>query len=312
MMQQRMRSGFFFGIGAYGFWGIFPAYFTAVAVVGGLELIPWRVIMTAVVHAVTLSILRTWKKFWRALRTPRLVGLLSLASVLLYINWLVFALSVMAGNVIETSLGYFINPLVTILIGVVVRKEQLTRMQWIAVCIAAIGVAAVAVGYGRVPWIALALAITFATYGAIHKAVGDEIDGMTGLAVETVSTLPIAIIQLAIVASFSGIASFSHGNTIAVLVLLSGIFTVIPLVCFVEAAARLPLSILGFLQFLTPILSFLYGYFLVGEAMSLTRWVGFVGVWIALTLLVVDIARRNRRNPGSDPVGLNTGPIPLD
>lgn len=307
-----MRSGFFFGVGAYGMWGVFPVYFTAVAVVGGLELIPWRVIMTVVVLAVTLSVIRTWKKFWVAVKTPRLLGLLSIASLLLYANWLVFALSVMAGNVIETSLGYFINPLVTILIGVVVRKEHLTRLQWWAVGVAAVGVMAVAIGYGRVPWIALCLALSFAGYGAIHKAVGDDIDGLTSLAVETVTSFPVALVQLAFVGAFSGITSFSHGPSIAVLVLLSGVFTVVPLLCFAEAASRLPLSWLGFLQFLTPIMSFLYGYLFIGEDMSVTRWMGFIGVWIALTLLVIDIVRRSRRNPGGEPVGLHTGPIPLD
>lgn len=311
-MQQRMRSGFAFGVTTYVFWGIFPAYFTAVAVVGGFELIPWRVIMTAGLLAVMVTVMRTWGKLLRALRTPRLLGLLAISSLLLYANWLIFALSAMAGNIIETSLGYFINPLVTILIGVVARKEKLTRLQWVAVAIAAVSVCAVAVGYGRVPWVAISLALTFATYGAIHKAVGAEIDGMTGLAVETVVSLPVAAIQLVVIGTITGLGAFQHGTAITILVLLSGLFTVIPLVSFGEAASRLPLSYMGFLQFITPIMSFLYGYLIIGEQMSLTRWAGFVGVWIALSILIIDLIRQNRQAPPEKDVGLYTGPIPLD
>lgn len=311
-MRNRTRSGLIFGASAYGFWGIFPVYFTSVAVVGGLELIPWRVIMTGLLLAVVLTTFRTWKKFWKILKSPRVVGLLAVSSLLLYGNWLIFALSVMAGNVIETSLGYFINPLVTILIGVVVRKESLTRLQWIAVAVATLGVLAVAIGYGRVPWIAFGLAITFAAYGAIHKEVGAEVDGTTGLAVETMVTVPVAGIQLAVIGGTVGLSAFQHGSVITILVLLSGLFTMVPLISFAEAASRLPLAYLGFLQFLTPTLSFLYGYLFVGEVMSATRWVGFIGVWIALTILIIDLIRQNRRNPGGDPVGLQTGPIPLD
>lgn len=310
--MKQTRTGLAFGVGAYAIWGAFPFYFTAVLVVGPYEVVPWRVFMTFVVCGLMLLVTRNWRDVWAVLKRPKLFALFALASVLLYINWQVFVVSVMAGNVIETSLGYFINPLVTILIGVVVRKERLTRLQWIAVTIAAGGVLAAAVGYGRFPWVAICLALTFATYGAIHQFIGSQVSGITGLTVETIAVAPIAVVQGVVIAATTGLSAFQHGAGITVLVLLSGVMTAVPLVFFGEAARRLPLSYLGFLQFITPIMSFCYGYLVMGEAMSVTRWVGFLAVWIALCLLVTDLVRQNRRQPPEEHLGLHTGPIPLD
>ncbi len=296
-------------MGAYLIWGIFPFYFGLIAMVGPFEVVPWRVGATLAFCVILVSVTRRWGQVGAILRAPRLFGWFALSAVLLYANWQLFVIGVMTGHVLETSLGYFINPLFTILIGVVVRKERLTRPQWWAVGVAAVGVATAAVAYGAFPWIALGIAGSFGLYGAVHKHAGEQVDGITGLTVETFASLPIAIVQLLIVAGLSGIGVFSFGPGITALVMLSGIMTAVPLILFGEATRRLPLSYLGFLQFLTPILGFLYGYFVMHEEMPFSRWIGFVAVWIALVILIADMFAQLKRSPSAQ---TNTGPIPLD
>ncbi|WP_041205910.1 MULTISPECIES: EamA family transporter RarD [Leucobacter] len=303
------RSGLGYGLGAYLIWGVFPFFFGLIAVVGPFEVVPWRVGATLTFCVILVSATRRWGQVGAILRSPRLLGWFTLSALLLYANWQLFVIGVMTGHVLETSLGYFINPLFTILIGVIVRKEQLTRPQWIAVGIAAAGVAAAAVAYGAFPWIALGIATSFGLYGAVHKHAGEQVDGITGLTVETFASLPVAAVQLLIVAGVSGIGVFSFGPGITALVMFSGIMTAVPLILFGEATRRLPLSYMGFLQFLTPILGFLYGYFVMHEEMPVSRWVGFIAVWIALIILIADMVAQIRRSPTAQ---TNTGPIPLD
>lgn len=307
--MNRFRAGLGYGVGAYLVWGAFPMYFGLISVVNPLEVVPWRVSMTLVFCALLVTVTGRWKFVSRILKTPRLLGWFALSSLLLYINWQLFVIGVMTGNVIETALGYFINPLFTILIGVVVRGEKLTRPQWLAVGIATVGVVIAAVGYGSFPWIALGLAGSFGLYGAVHKHAGEAVDGVTGLTVETLVSVPIGIVQMILVANILGIGAFSHGPGIATLVLVSGVLTAIPLIMFGEASRRLPLSYLGFIQFLTPVLGFLYGFFVMHEEVSVTRWVGFVAVWIALVILIFEMVAQLRRSPSAE-----TGSIlvPLD
>ncbi|WP_024356818.1 EamA family transporter RarD [Leucobacter chironomi] len=330
------RAGLGYGLGAYLIWGIFPFYFGLIAMVGPFEVVPWRVGATLAFCVLLVSATRRWSQVGAILGNPRLLGWFALSALLLYANWQLFVIGVMTGHVLETSLGYFINPLFTILIGVVVRKERLTRPQWWAVGIAAVGVTTAAVAYGSFPWIALGIAGSFGLYGAVHKHAGEQVDGITGLTIETFASLPVAIVQLLIVAGLSGIGVFSFGPGITALVMLSGIMTAVPLILFGEATRRLPLSYLGFLQFLTPILGFLYGYFVMHEEMPVSRWIGFVAVWIALVILIIDMFGRQRGReafaqaeapPPSQPAKrrdgfgqvkrsptaqTNTGPIPLD
>lgn len=307
--MKATRAGLGYGIGAYLVWGAFPFYFGLIAMVGPFEVVPWRVATTLLFCAILVTVLRRWRRVLAILRNPRQFGLFAISSLLLYINWQLFIIGVMTGHVLETSLGYFINPLFTILIGVVVRKERLTRLQWVAVSVAAIGVTVSAIAYGAFPWIALGLACSFGLYGAVHQYAGASVDGVTGLIVETFATLPVAAVQLVIVANVLGLTVFSFGPGIAGLVFFAGVMTAVPLILFGESARRLPLSYLGFLQFLTPILGFLYGYFVMHEEVSAGRWIGFIGVWIAVVILVIDMVRQIRRSPDAR---VNTQPIPLD
>ncbi|WP_245190365.1 EamA family transporter RarD [Leucobacter exalbidus] len=291
-----MRAGLGYGVGAYLVWGTFPIFFGLIAVVNPLEVVPWRVGTTLVFCALIVTISRRWGRVLAIIKRPRLLGWFALSAVLLYVNWQLFVIGVMSGNVIETALGYFINPLFTILIGVAFRGEKLTRPQWFAVGIAAVGVVIAAVGYGSFPWIALGIAASFGLYGAVHKLAGEEVDGVTGLTVETMVSVPIGAVQMIIVANLVGIGAFAHGPWIAVLVLASGVMTAVPLILFGEATRRLPLSYIGFLQFITPVLSFLYGFLVMHEQVSVTRWIGFIAVWIALVILVSEMVTQHRRS----------------
>ncbi|MFV0432560.1 MAG: EamA family transporter RarD [Leucobacter sp.] len=290
-----MRVGLGYGIAAYLIWGSFPLYFGLMGAASPLEVVPWRVVTTFLFCLVLLTVLRRWRVFLAIVSRPRLLGWLAASSLLIYVNWQIFVIGVMTGHVIETALGYFINPLFTIVLGVFVWRERLTRLQWIAVTIAAIGVVISAVAYGSFPWISLSIALSFGLYGAARKKLGNSIDGVTGLVAETLIALPLGIAQLVAVAAVSGLTAFSYGPGITVLVLLSGVMTGLPLIFFGEAARRLPLSYIGFLQFLTPTLGFLYGYLVVHEQMSYGRWIGFAGVWIALLILTADTIRSQTR-----------------
>lgn len=307
--MRRSRAGLGFGLGAYLWWGAFPFYFGLIAMVGPLEVVPWRVATTLVFCLLLVTATRGWGRVAAILRTPRLLGWFALSALFLYANWQIFVIGVMTGHVLETALGYFINPLFTILIGVVFRKERLSRLQWIAVAVAGVGVLIAAIAYGSFPWIALGIALSFGLYGAVHKHAGESVDGITGLTVETFATLPVAAVQLAIIAATSGLTAFTFGPGVTALVLLSGIVTAIPLILFGEATRRLPLAHIGFLQFLTPILGFFYGALVTHEEITTGRWIGFIGVWIALVILIVDMVLQLRRSPTAQ---VNTAPIPLD
>ena len=298
------RLGFFYGIAAYLCWGAFPLFFMLLADVDPFEVVPWRVITALGFCLIAVTVIREWAPVLQILRSPRMLGWFALSSVLLYANWQIFVFGIVTGHIIETALGYFINPLVTILIGVLVRKERLSRAQWAAVAIAAVGVLISAIAYGQFPFIALGLALSFGLYGAVRKQVSEDVTALTGLTVETVVGTVIATAQLGLIFGLSGrLGAFEHGTEVTIPLLLSGVVTAIPLLLFAAGNRRLPLTYMGFLQFITPVLGFLTGYYIFHEPMPVARWIGFVSVWVALVVLVGDMLVRMRRKvgPGQDP-----------
>lgn len=306
------RSGWIFGFAAYLSWGAFPLFFSLLAPVDPWEIVPWRVLTAAAFCVILVTLIRAWRPIWRIARSPRRLGWFVLSSLLLYANWQVFVIGIVTGHVIEASLGYFINPLFTILLGVLLRRERLRPAQWTAVGVATVGVVVSAVAMGAFPWIALGLALTFALYGAVRKQMSEDIDALHGLTVETLIAVPVALGQLALL-PLLGIAltAFTHGTAVTIPLLLTGTVTAIPLLFFGGANRRLPLTHLGFLQFLTPILGFLSGYFLFGEVMTPVRWFGFITVWVALTILLADmtVALRDHRRRARIEAAV-TGEIP--
>ena len=292
-MQQRI--GYLYGIGAYLAWGAFPLFFSLLAAVNPFEVVPWRVITALGFCVIATTAIGGWSRLTAVMRSPRLLGWFAISSVLLYANWQFFVVGIVTGHIIETALGYFITPLVTILIGVVVRKERLRALQWVAVAVATLGVLVSAIAYGQFPTIALGLALTFGLYGAVRKQASEDIDALSGLTIETVFGSLLAVAQLIVLALLFGpLDAFGHGPAVTIPLLLSGVITAIPLMLFAAGNRRLKLSHMGFLQFITPIMNFITGYFLFHEPMSLVRWVGFLAVWVAVMLLVVDMLRAVR------------------
>ena len=297
---MRGRLGYIYGFGAYLSWGTFPLFFSLLAAVDPFEIIPIRVISCMVFCVLLVTAMRQWPALLRIFRNPRSLFWFAVSALLLYANWQIFVIGVLTGRIIETALGYFINPLVTILIGVLVRREHLRPAQWAAVAVAALGVLTAAIAYGEFPWVALGLAFSFGLYGAVRKIANENVDAVSGLAIETVISTPVAIAQLIVVWAVGGATGmiggefFAHGTGIAALLLLSGPVTAIPLILFGAGTRRLPLTHMGFLQFLTPILNFITGFLMFHEPMPLARWVGFIAVWVAIAILLADMARHSR------------------
>jgi chloramphenicol-sensitive protein RarD len=295
---DQTTAGGVYAFGAYFIWGFLPLYFVLLAPIGPFEIVAWRILLSLVFCALLILVTRSWGRLVAILRQPRLLGLTALAGALIYVNWQVFLIAALTGHVIETSLGYFINPIVTVLLGVLILRERLRLTQWIAIALAAVAVIVIVVGYGAFPWIALSLAFSFGFYGLVKKKIGPAVDAVSGLTLESVWLTPVAIVQLVVVAASGGLLFLSVGMPQSALLALAGIATATPLLMFAAAARRAPLSLLGIMQFVAPVLQFVIGAWLLGEEMNTGRWVGFAIVWVALILLTVDSllsARRTRR-----------------
>ena len=291
-----------FGTVAYGLWGLFPLYWSLLASAGALETLAHRMIWSLVVVAAVLVGTRRVGSFLAVLRNRRQFGLLAFAAVLISLNWGGYIWGVTHGHVVETALGYFIGPLVSVLLGVFLLGERLRRPQWVAVGLGVVAIVVLVVGYGQVPWIALMLACSFATYGLVKKLAG--VGAPEGLALETLILLAPALGYM-IALQLSGDLAFAHdsvGNTL--LLAAAGPVTAIPLLCFSAAVTRIPLTMIGLLQYITPTLQFLVGLVVFGEDMPASRWIGFGLVWLALTVLSVDgvrAARRSRAGAAAEP-----------
>jgi chloramphenicol-sensitive protein RarD len=284
-------SGLIFSLASYVLWGFLPLYFLLLEPTGAFEIVAYRILFSLVFCAVLLTVTRGWAGLAGLVRQPRILLTLAVAGILIYVNWQVFVLAATTGHVVEGALGYFINPIFTVLLGVIFLRERLRPAQWIAVGISAVAIVIIAVGYGSFPWIAIALTLSFGLYGFIKKRVGGEVDAIGGLTIETAWLTPVAAVQLILVSTSSGLTLTAVGPGHTVLVVLVGVATGLPLLFFAAAAARLPLIAIGLTQYLTPLLQFIFGVVFLGEAMSTTRWVGFVLVWVALIVLTIDLIR---------------------
>jgi chloramphenicol-sensitive protein RarD len=287
------RRGLFAAIGAYAMWGVFPLYWHLVREVPALQIIAHRVIWCGV-FVVGYLVISDRLDWWQRVRAVPGIGWMLLASSLLIsVNWGLYIWAVTHGHVIDSSLGYFINPLVSVLIGVVVLKERLNRLQWLAVGIAAIGVLWLALMHGEPPWIALALAFTFAFYGLIRKLAA--VDAASGLAVESLILLLPAIAWL-LWSERLGEAAFAHsGWHTDALLIVGGVLTALPLIGFAYGARRIPYSLVGILQYISPSLQLLCGVLLLGETFSRDQATGFGCIWLALALYAGDGLWRSRR-----------------
>jgi chloramphenicol-sensitive protein RarD len=289
------RWGIGFAIAAYGIWGGFPLYFLALAPAGAVEVVAFRILMSLLLCVLLIAVSRGWARLTALLRDRRTSLFMLVAAAAIYLNWLVYIFAALTGHVIEASLGYFINPLVTVLLGVIVLREKVRAAQWAALGIAAVGIVVIVVGYGAFPWIAIVLAVTFAVYGLVKRVVGPRVDALGGLTVETAWLAPLAVAQLVLVAAVGGGLEFgAHGTVHTLAMLAAGVVTTVPLLLFAAGARRIPLVALGMAQFLTPVLQFLVGWLVLREAMPVERWIGFALVWTALVVLMADMIITSR------------------
>ncbi len=287
------RSGILLGLGAYLMWGLFPLYFRLLEAAGAVEIVLHRIVWSLLACAILVTAVRGWRTV-RAL-TGRQVAVLAAAASVLSINWGVFIWAVNSAQVVETSLGYFINPLVSVLLGVVLLGERLRRAQWAAVGIAATAVGVLTYDYGRPPWIAIALAASFGSYGLIKNRVGRGVGALPGLTVETAVLAPVALAGL-VWLQVAGRSTFTaEGPGLTLLLMASGVLTALPLLLFAGAARRVPLSTIGLLQYITPVMQLLIGVLVFGEPMPPLRLAGFALVWLALVVFSVDGLRRAGR-----------------
>ena len=286
------RGGVFYGLIAYGSWGLYPAYFPLLKPAGALEVLAHRIVWTMLLMAGVLVVLRRVPDLRSITRRTWL--LLVAASALICVNWGVYVYAVSNSHVVDAALGYFINPLVSVLFGVVIFAERLSRAQVVAVLIAASAVVVMSVTAGTIPVIGLVLAFSFALYGAVKKVVPVEPGVSVGL--EAVIAAPFAIGVIAVLAVTGGGAVGNHGSGHVVLMVLTGPITAIPLLCFAAAAQRLPLVTLGLLQYLTPSMQMILGVAVAHEPMPTARWIGFGLIWTALAVFSADTMVRNYRS----------------
>ncbi len=286
-------TGLGYGVGAYLIWGVMPLYWPLLAPAGVFESLAHRVVWSLVFVLALIVWTGRWQRFAAIARNPTLVLVLALASITIAANWGGFIYGVTSGHVIETSLGYFINPLMTMLLGVLVLKERLRAPQWVAVGIGTVAVVILTVDYGRLPWVALLVAGSFAIYGFLKKRAG--LGTFEGLGMETLLLAPVALTFLTVLALRGDLAFGQHGATHTLLLMGTGLLTAVPLLLFGAAATRLPLSTIGILQYLGPILQFVLGLVVFGEDMSTARWLGFVLVWSALVIFTADALQHRRR-----------------
>lgn len=293
--RSERGAGLAYAVAAYLLWGVLPLYFLLLSPTGAWEVVAWRVLFSLVFCVVLLAVTRGWRRLRAIIRQPRLLGLTALAGLLIYVNWQAFLIGTLSDRVVETALGYFINPITTVLLGVFVLHERLRHLQWVAVGIAALAVVVIVVAYGTVPWIALTLTLSFGVYGLIKKRIGPAVDAVSGLTLESFWLVPVAVVQLVAVGATTGITFGSNGAWHTTLLCLAGVATAVPLLLFAAGTRRIPLTAIGMIQFITPIMQFLIGVLVLHEPMPAERWIGFILVWAAVAVFVVDLLRAARR-----------------
>lgn len=286
MDPKQTRLGVLLALAAYFIWGVAPAYFKVIWYVPANEILTHRIIWSFFFMLALISVSRQWRSVKTLLQTPKKIFLLALSAVLIGGNWLLFIWAVNHNHMLEASLGYFINPLVNILLGMLFLGERFRRMQWLAVLLAAIGVLVQLWTFGSLPIIALGLAFSFAFYGLIRKKIA--VDAQTGMLVETLWLLPVAAIWLFGIADSPTSHMGQNSLSLNLLLMAAGVITTIPLLCFTGAATRLRLSTLGFFQYIGPTLMFLLAVVFYGEHPGPDKMVTFGFIWAALAIFVMD------------------------
>jgi chloramphenicol-sensitive protein RarD len=290
--KAKVRSlGLLFGVSAYTLWGLFPIYWPLLKPANPLEIVSHRAVWTLVFCFIILALTKTLKSTLSLLKRPKIVAGLFLGSILISINWIIYIYAANNEHVVEASLGYYINPIVVIATGVIVLKEKMRPLQWLAVGIATLGVAVLTIDYGRLPWIALGLALSWGSYGLVKKQLG--LGALEGLSIETLLSSGFYLAYLIWLGN-QGEGHFTYSLTLTLLLIGGGAVTAIPLLLFNGSTNRLPLTLIGLLQYITPTIQFCIGVWYFHEDMPTARWVGFLIIWVALMSLAIDLVKSSR------------------
>ena len=289
--MSKNKLGLLFGVSAYSLWGAFPLYWPLLEPANPLEIVSHRAVWTLVFCAIVLAISKQIHSTIAILKSPKkVIGLLA-TTVLISINWITYIWATNNGHVVEASLGYYINPLIIIGFGVILLKEKMRPLQWAAVAIASIGVLILTIDYGRLPWIAFTLALSWGSYGLIKKQLG--LGALEGLAIETFISGFFYLGYLIYIGN-QGTGQFGHSWGLTLLLVSAGAITAIPLLLFNGSTTRLPFTTIGLLQYITPTLQFSIGVWVQHEVMPTARWIGFLIIWVALTTLALDLVKSSR------------------
>ena len=291
--QRNLAKGLTYGFGAYLIWGSFPLFISMLAFAPVSEVVGWRILWGFATAALLVTATRAWPAVLKVLRNRALVVRLAIASLLILVNWEVYVLGVLSHQIVQSSLGYFINPLITVILAVVFLGERLRKAQWVAVGLGAAAVALLTTDYGHVPWIALALALSFGFYGLVKNQIADRVSPLVSFTLESLFVAPIAIGQIMLFAP-NGQIAFGQEFWPSVGLAFFGVMTALPLIMFGAAAKHLPLSLVGFMQYLTPSIQFVLALTVFHEPMPLARWLGFGIVWLGLATLMAPMLFKRR------------------
>ncbi len=292
--QQRARQGIFLAIGAYTMWGIAPIYFKAIGEVSPLEILSHRIVWSFFLLAALVHFGRRWRNVRDVIKSKQKMIYLLATSLLVGGNWLIFIWAVNANHMLDASLGYYINPLINVLLGMIFLGERLRKLQWFAVALAACGVLVQLIAFGSVPVVAIALAFSFGFYGLLRKKV--SLEAQTGLLIETLILLPAAAIYLSLIANTQTSNLAENSLNLNILLIAAGVITTLPLLCFTGAATRLKLSTLGFFQYIGPSLMFLLAVLVYGEAFTADKAITFAFIWGALVIFSFDGIKTSKQN----------------
>lgn len=292
--MNEKTKGIGYGLSAYLIWGSFPLVIAMLSFADPFEIVVWRVIFGFAFGLAVILVTRKFSEYLSVFKQPKQLLWISLAAVVIYINWQVYVYAVAENHVLEASLGYFINPLVTIALATIFLKEKLNVLQWVAVGLGGVAVLILTFNYGQPPVIALTLALSFGIYGLAKNRLGGKVSALNSFTVETTLLLPLGIVQLVVLAGMMQIQFGYAGLAPSLGLAAYGVLTAIPLLLFGAAAKRVPLSYIGFMQYLTPTMQFLLGLLVFQEPMPAARWLGFAMVWFALSILSFDALRQLR------------------
>ena len=294
------NKGVLFALAAYILWGFFPLYFKAIQQVSALQILAHRIAWGFVFTLAVVLMLRQWKEFRASIFNRRTFLIYAGASVVLGINWFTYVWAVITNHVVESSLGYFINPIVSVLLGVIFLRERLRTFQWVAIAMVTAGVVYLTITFGQLPWISLVLAVTFGFYGLLKKIA--PLGALHGITLET-AVLTIPSLAYLFIVNANGTGTFGHSTPLLdFLLVLSGPVTAIPLLLFATGARRIPLTTIGLLQYIAPTLQFLLGVLVFHEPFDQSRLIGFMIIWLALVLFSVENLLARRRTPSTAPI----------